>query len=254
MDQRRQPAGEDPARARRRIGVVLGLLLAERDRALPYLHEWHRRYHEPRTEGDRSPLTAVPVRARPGPGAGGGAPPRHRVPGRPRPGLRDLAPVRERSLAGDLPLGPDRRAALLPLRRRRVRPGRGRDPGAAARDRRRCRAPGADGPGAPHGPPRRAGAGAHSPPLPRAGPQRAPSRRPASRFRSATRARRRRRCWRAPESWTCWSTRSVAARFSSTVPRLYKLVESGQHEKHELELRFRDDTLAYAFSFAPGPA
>ena len=37
-------------------------------------------------------------------------------------------------------------------------------------------------------------------------------------------------------------------------PRLYKLVESGQHEKHELELRFRDDTLAYAFSFAPGPA
>jgi thioredoxin family protein/AhpC/TSA family protein len=36
--------------------------------------------------------------------------------------------------------------------------------------------------------------------------------------------------------------------------RLYKLVESGRHEKHDLELRFRDDALAYAFSFAPGPA
>jgi hypothetical protein len=37
-------------------------------------------------------------------------------------------------------------------------------------------------------------------------------------------------------------------------PRLYKLVESGQHEQHEVRLYFRDDTLVYAFSFAPGPA
>ncbi len=37
-------------------------------------------------------------------------------------------------------------------------------------------------------------------------------------------------------------------------PRLYKLVESGQHEEHEVKLYFRDETLVYAFSFAPGPA
>jgi hypothetical protein len=37
-------------------------------------------------------------------------------------------------------------------------------------------------------------------------------------------------------------------------PRLYKLVESGRHEEHELKLRFRDEAHAYAFSFAPGPA
>jgi hypothetical protein len=37
-------------------------------------------------------------------------------------------------------------------------------------------------------------------------------------------------------------------------PRLYKLVESGRHEQHELRLTFEDDARAYAFSFAPGPA
>jgi hypothetical protein len=37
-------------------------------------------------------------------------------------------------------------------------------------------------------------------------------------------------------------------------PRLYKLVESGRHEEHELRLRFREKARAYAFSFAPGPA
>ena len=37
-------------------------------------------------------------------------------------------------------------------------------------------------------------------------------------------------------------------------PRLYKLVESGRHEEHELKLRFRGDARAYAFSFGPGPA
>jgi Thioredoxin like C-terminal domain len=37
-------------------------------------------------------------------------------------------------------------------------------------------------------------------------------------------------------------------------PRLYKLVESGRHEDHELKLRFRGEAQAYAFSFAPGPA
>jgi hypothetical protein len=37
-------------------------------------------------------------------------------------------------------------------------------------------------------------------------------------------------------------------------PRLYKLVESGQHEQHELRLRFRDAARAYAFNFAPGVA
>jgi hypothetical protein len=37
-------------------------------------------------------------------------------------------------------------------------------------------------------------------------------------------------------------------------PRLYKLVESGQHERHELRLRFDDHARAYAFNFAPGVA
>lgn len=37
-------------------------------------------------------------------------------------------------------------------------------------------------------------------------------------------------------------------------PRLYKLVESGRHEEHELKLRFRGEAKAFAFSFAPGPA
>jgi hypothetical protein len=37
-------------------------------------------------------------------------------------------------------------------------------------------------------------------------------------------------------------------------PRLYELVESPQHQEHELRLRFRDEARAYAFSFAPGPA
>ena len=37
-------------------------------------------------------------------------------------------------------------------------------------------------------------------------------------------------------------------------PRLYKLVESGRHEEHELKLRLRGEARAYAFSFAPGPA
>jgi hypothetical protein len=37
-------------------------------------------------------------------------------------------------------------------------------------------------------------------------------------------------------------------------PRLYELVDTGAHEQHELVLRFRNEALAYAFSFAPGPA
>jgi hypothetical protein len=37
-------------------------------------------------------------------------------------------------------------------------------------------------------------------------------------------------------------------------PRLYKLVDSGRHEEHELKLRFRGEARAYAFSFAPGLA
>jgi hypothetical protein len=37
-------------------------------------------------------------------------------------------------------------------------------------------------------------------------------------------------------------------------PRLYELIDSAQHEEHELTLRFRDEARAYAFSFAPGPA
>jgi hypothetical protein len=37
-------------------------------------------------------------------------------------------------------------------------------------------------------------------------------------------------------------------------PRLYKLVESGRHEQHDLTLRFREPARAYAFSFAAGPA
>jgi Thioredoxin like C-terminal domain/AhpC/TSA family len=37
-------------------------------------------------------------------------------------------------------------------------------------------------------------------------------------------------------------------------PRLYKLVESGRHERHELRLRFHDPARAYAFNFAPGVA
>lgn len=37
-------------------------------------------------------------------------------------------------------------------------------------------------------------------------------------------------------------------------PRLYKLVETGRHEEHRLTLRFRGAAVAYAFSFAPGPA
>jgi hypothetical protein len=37
-------------------------------------------------------------------------------------------------------------------------------------------------------------------------------------------------------------------------PRLYDLVEHGEHEEHELRLRFLQPARAYAFSFAPGPA
>jgi hypothetical protein len=37
-------------------------------------------------------------------------------------------------------------------------------------------------------------------------------------------------------------------------PRLYKLVESGHHEQHELALRFREPARAYVFTFAAGPA
>lgn len=37
-------------------------------------------------------------------------------------------------------------------------------------------------------------------------------------------------------------------------PRLYELVDSGVHEQHQLKLRFRNEALAYAFSFGPGPA
>jgi hypothetical protein len=37
-------------------------------------------------------------------------------------------------------------------------------------------------------------------------------------------------------------------------PRLYKLVESGRHEEHDLKLRFRGPASTYVFSFAPGPA
>jgi hypothetical protein len=37
-------------------------------------------------------------------------------------------------------------------------------------------------------------------------------------------------------------------------PRLYELVNTGRHERHELRLRFRDPGRAYGFSFAPGPA
>ena len=37
-------------------------------------------------------------------------------------------------------------------------------------------------------------------------------------------------------------------------PRLYELHETNHHEEHDLELRFREATRAYAFSFAAGIA
>jgi hypothetical protein len=37
-------------------------------------------------------------------------------------------------------------------------------------------------------------------------------------------------------------------------PRLYDLVNTGHHQRHELTLVFAAPALAYAFSFAPGPA
>lgn len=36
-------------------------------------------------------------------------------------------------------------------------------------------------------------------------------------------------------------------------PRLYELVDSPEHEQHELKLKFLDEARAYAFSFAAGP-
>ena len=37
-------------------------------------------------------------------------------------------------------------------------------------------------------------------------------------------------------------------------PRLYELVDTGHHQRHELTLVFEAPATAYAFSFAPGPA
>jgi hypothetical protein len=37
-------------------------------------------------------------------------------------------------------------------------------------------------------------------------------------------------------------------------PRLYELVNSPEHEQHELKLRFLGEARAFAFSFAAGPA
>ena len=35
-------------------------------------------------------------------------------------------------------------------------------------------------------------------------------------------------------------------------PQLYELIETGNHEQHEIKLRFRNEALAYGFSFGPG--
>jgi hypothetical protein len=37
-------------------------------------------------------------------------------------------------------------------------------------------------------------------------------------------------------------------------PRLYDIVDTGHHQRHELTLVFDAPAVAYAFSFAPGPA
>jgi hypothetical protein len=37
-------------------------------------------------------------------------------------------------------------------------------------------------------------------------------------------------------------------------PRLYEIVDTNHHQRHELTLVFAEPALAYAFSFAAGPA
>ena len=222
-------------------------------RALPYLQEWHRRYHERglRVIGVHSPQF---------------------------PFARDQDRVQEavRRLGIEFPVAPDPDYEVWRLYGNEVWPatylwdrtgvlrfyhfGEGEYDQAEDAMQELLREidgdaalPGADGAGAPHRPPRRAGAGAHAPPLPGAGPQRAasggrrvafdqlPGRDGGGRPGGHRKAGRAGRLGASPHA-------------SPRRARLYKLVESGQHEKHELELRFRDDTLAYAFSFAPGPA
>ena len=106
-------------------------------RTLPYVKAWHERYAERRPARHRRAHGgfACPRATRTRCARGRAA--RDRVPRGHRRATRDLGPLRQRGLAGALPVGPARRAVLDALRRGRLRRDRARDPGAA---RRRARA------------------------------------------------------------------------------------------------------------------
>ena len=161
VDQRRLHPDGHAARPQRRAGVVLGLHEPQLDPRAPVPARVAQPLRGPRPEGDRRPL------ARSSSSAGtpqrveeAAAAPRGPVPHRRRLRLRDLAAVRDRGVAVAVPLGPARHAAPPPLRRGRIPRDRAGDPGGAARDRRRPRAPRADAAAAPH---RRAGRARRAP-------------------------------------------------------------------------------------------
>ncbi len=93
---------------------------------------------EGRARHHRRPRARVCVRARPVERAHRGAQARDPLSRRPRQRLRDLARVRKRVLAGEVPDRPGRPASVPPLRRRRLRPHRVADPSLPRRRRRRA--------------------------------------------------------------------------------------------------------------------
>ena len=113
-------------------------------RTLPYVGAWEERYRDLglTVVGVNSPR--FPFTADAGKLAAALDAARGRLPRRRRLRLPDLARLRMRGVAVAVPLGPGRGAALVPLRRGRVRGHRGGDPGGAAGPRpgpRAARAP-----------------------------------------------------------------------------------------------------------------
>ena len=78
-------------------------------RTLPYLRAWHERYADAGLRVDRRAHRRLRAGARSGQRARGGRAARGPVSGRDRRAARDLGPLRQRGLAGPLPVGPGRR-------------------------------------------------------------------------------------------------------------------------------------------------
>ena len=198
-------------------------------RTLPYLIGVARALRRGRPARDRHPHRRLRCpRATPTRCAAAVARLGHRVPGGDRRAARAVGLLRQRGLAGALPVGPGGRALLDALRRGRLRGDRARDPGAA---RRRARAR----------------AAACGPRTPRACCcRRRPPTSPAP-----TRARTRRAAVWAVLEGAGDGARRTGARSRSTGPAPTRSIEHERHTRGELALEVGAGVTCHATCFTP---